>query len=74
MKTARFRACHDGFRRGCCAALLQHSLALVLGLARADQSDSSATRYFRGDAARELAAAFACLKAHAVLHQGRCCS
>jgi hypothetical protein len=54
------------------AALLQHSLWYwdwpLIGLTAA------LMQRFRGDAARELAAAFACLKAHAALHQGRCCS
>ena len=56
------------------AGLLQHSLALVLALPALISLTAALMQHFRGDTAWELVAAFACLTAHGVLHQGRCCS
>jgi hypothetical protein len=50
------------------ASLLQHSLALVLGLAALISLTAALMRHFCGDTGRELVAAFACLTAHGVLH------
>jgi hypothetical protein len=69
MGTARFSGCHHGVRRG----RWRDSLAILVrsgfGIGPLTSLTAALTQRVYRDNAQELAAAFALLKVHAVLHQ-----